>query len=231
MERRAADRAIGAVVVLIVLLAALHAVRRWRGGDRFTLGRAEAVRSGLDGQRYRVHLGHADAGGAADTMAELNRRATALMRRLRARYLRGGAAASPGRAEAARRLLKLYNPDNLAENSPRDPGGDTSYTIDKGAVLALCLRRKGAGGGPPGAGHGLHDMETLTFVTLHELTHIAIRDVDHPKAFWVAFKFILEEARAARILRGVDYGRRPAVYCGMDIDYSPLFDRDVAALE
>jgi hypothetical protein len=227
-KRGATNWTIGIVVVLIVLIVAFSAHAAWRQGDRFTLDRTREVRSGVDGLPYRVHLVHGDPRAAADTMAELNRRAVELMRHLRGKYLRGpGRGAFPAREEATRRLLGLYNPDNLAENSPRDPEGDTSYTIDKGAILALCLREKGPGG--PDA-HGLHDLETLAFVTLHELTHIAVKVQDHPQAYWNAFKFVLQEAVEAGLLRGVDYARHPTVYCGMDIDYNPLFDASLPPL-
>jgi hypothetical protein len=225
---------IGVVVVLIVLIIGLWYYRVWRKGDRFTLDRTKEVRASADGLRYRVHTVHKNPDAAAETMAELNRRSIELMRHLRDKYLRGPLAGkSPARDRAITRLLGLYNPDNLAENSPRDPEGDTSYTIDKGAILALCLREKNParnGDANADAEHHIHDLETLTFVTLHELTHIAVEDLDHPPRFWQAFKFILEEATEAGLLRGVDYERRPTVYCGMDIDYSPLFDRSLQAL-
>ena len=141
------------------------------------------------------------------------------MRHLRDKYLRGPLAgrAPPARAQAVRRLLARYNPDNLAENSPRDPEGDTSYTVDKGGVLALCLRERAGS-------DALHDLETLTFVTFHELAHIAIEEVDHPPRFWQAFKFLLAEGAEAGLLAGVDYGRRPVKYCGLAVDYNPLYD-------
>lgn len=228
MSRRQAARwLIGAVVLLIILIAT--AARR--RGDHFTLGRTREVHSGVDGLPYRVHLIHTDPSRAADTMAELNRRAVELMRFLRQKYLRSGAqGAHFEREHATKRLLGLYNPDNLAENSPRDPEGDTSYTIDKGAILALCLREKDPGRSGDPRAHDIHDLETLTFVTLHELTHIAIEDLDHPPRFWRAFRFILEDAREAGIIRGVDYGRHPTVYCGMDIDYNPLFDASLVPI-
>lgn len=220
---QATNWTIGIVVVLIILIVAVTVGRR---GDGFTLERTQEVKSELDDLPYRVHLAHKNADKAADTMAELNRRAIELMRYLRNSYVRDPAGRSlfPERAHATERLLGLYNPDNLAENSPRDPEGDTSYTIDKGAILALCLREKNPARGGGLSDHDIHDIETLTFVTLHELTHIAIEDQDHPPRFWRAFKFILEDAQSAGILRGVDYGRRPTVYCGMDIDYNPLYD-------
>ena len=224
MSRQFAGRwIIALIVVLIIIIIAYHAAK-WREKDRFSLDRTRGVR-GFDGLEYRVHLIHENAKGAANTMAILNARVVELLRFLRAKYLRTYRKFRyPGRAAAVRRLLGLYNPDNLAENSPRDPEGDTSYTIDKGAILALCLRKKDS------AGHDIHDLETLTFVTFHELSHIAIEDFDHPPRFWRAFRFILEDSQQAKLLRGVDYGKHPTVYCGMDIDYNPLFDQTVAPL-
>ena len=64
----------------------------------------------------------------------------------------------------------------------------------------------------------------LTFVTFHELAHMAIVENQHPEVFWRTFKFILLEARAAGIPAGADYGRRPAQYCGMEINYNPVYD-------
>ena len=222
---------IGVLVVLIIVIAAVYYYTIWRKGDSFTLDRTREVRSDVDGLRYRVHLVHKNSDAAADTMAELNRRSVELMRYLRDKYLRGPRAGlSPARSRAVERLLGLYNPDNLAENSPRDPEGDTSYTIDKGAILALCLREKNPARKGDASSHDIHDLNTLTFVTLHELTHIAIEDLDHPPRFWEAFKFILQDAVAAGLLKPVNYERSPTVYCGMDIDYNPLYDRELQAL-
>lgn len=228
---RALNGAIGIVIVLIILVIFVQKASAWRRRDQFTLDRTRGVRSQVDGLTYRVHLIHSNSENAADVMAQLNTSAIELMRYLRRKYLREPAhGVYSGRKKATKRLLGLYNPDNLAENSPRDPEGDTSYTIDKGAILAICLREKDPRrAGQPDA-HDIHDLETLKFVVLHELTHIAIEDVDHPKIFWESFKFILQDAQEAGIIRGVDYSRTPTVYCGMDIDYNPLFDESLRAV-
>lgn len=218
-QRRRYLIALAAVALVIV------AWLLWRRRERFTLDQTRAVRSGLDGLRYRVHERHQNPEAAADTLAELNRRTVELLRHLGKKYGPGtpGAVASPERAQATDRLLRLYNPDNLAENSHHDPEGDTSYTIDKGAIVALCLR---------GQGGRLHDTETLAFVSFHELAHIAIEDMDHPPRFWQTFKFLLEEAHSAGLTRGDDYARRPVSYCGgkMDINYNPLHDTQLVAV-
>ena len=139
-------------------------------------------------------------------------------------------AARPERRDAVARLLARYNPDNLAENSPKDPSGDTSYTIDKGAIVAICLReRDPAASGDPAA-YDIHDLDTLTFVTLHEMAHIAIEDVDHPKRFWSAFRFLLEEAEEGGVYRSPDFAAAPRYYCGVTIDYNPRYDSGTAPL-
>jgi hypothetical protein len=215
-----------AVVIVLVLVVAYFVGRRLvLGPDRFTIEQTSEVVSHVDGMRYRVHGGHAGPQKAADTLAALNGRVIDLMRFLRGRYLRGaGGELSPERREAVRRLLARYNPDNLAENSPKDPSGDTSYTLDKGAVVAICLReRDPAASGDPRV-HDIHDLDTLTFVTLHEMAHIAIEDVDHPPRFWSAFRFILEEAEDAGLYTSPRYAQAPRQYCGVRIDYNPRYD-------
>jgi hypothetical protein len=211
-----------ALAALAVLVLAALAARR---ADRFTLERTRPVLSTLDAAAYRVHPSpeRGDAQAAADLLAAANARAIALLRRLRGLYARGPAgAAAPARRAATLRLLARYNPDNLAENSPRDPSGDTSYSLDKGAVIALCLRDR--------ASFGLHDLETLTFVALHEMAHVALEELDHPPRFWATFRFLLEEAEAGGIYRSPDYARAPVTYCGVRIDHSPRWDPQIRSI-
>ena len=211
------------VLVLVLVVVAGPLGRLAFGPDRFTIEQTTARVSTVDGMPYRIHEGHAGPQAAADALAVLNRRIVDLLRALRARYARG----PPGhaaRCAATARLLARYNPDNIAENSPTDPSGDTSYTIDKGAVVALCLRERG-----PAAG-ALHDLDTLTFVALHEMAHIAVEDVDHPPHFWSAFRFLLEEAEAAGVYTSPRYEQAPRQYCGMSINYNPRYDPETPSI-
>jgi hypothetical protein len=131
------------------------------------------------------------------------------------------------RAHVAKLLLERYDRDKLAESSPRNPEGDTSFTLWKGRLLALCLREKDpAASGDPET-YDVHDMETLWFVTVHELAHIGIDNVGHPPEFWSAFKHLLlesEEAGLAPPGGWPDYELFPVPYCGLTVDYNPLFD-------
>jgi hypothetical protein len=219
--------AFAAVTVAVIMIVCAF----WgRPPDIYGIEQVYPVRARLDGHQYRVHLTHADPSGAADTMAFLHESTIQLLRRLRGEYLRPAArGAFPRRARATRLLLQRYNPDNITENSPRDPDGDTSYTINKGVTLALCLRERDPAGSGRADVHDIHDINTLLFVTFHELVHIAIDEHGHPAAFWETFKFVLEDAAAAGLLLPVDYARTPAKYCGMLIDYNPLFDHGLRA--
>jgi hypothetical protein len=166
-------RLLAAALIALLVLCIYWVCRRLiLGPDRFTIEQTSGVVSTVDGVSYRVHGGHAGAQQAADTLATLNLRVIELIRHLRGRYAGGAAGARyPARRRAVQRLLARYNPDNLAENSPKDPGGDTAYSLDKGAIVAICLRNRGGGA-------TLHDLDVLTFVTYHELAHIAVEARD-----------------------------------------------------
>lgn len=180
--------------------------------------------SGVDKYPYRVHNAYEDRKEASDTMANINRRVVELMRHLKKKYVNSDQNRFPGRTQATKLMLKKYNPDSIRENSPLDPMGDTSYTINKGETLALCLRSK--------KGQNIHDLNTLMFVTYHELAHIGTKPEREPHSakFWSTFRFVLEEATAMGLYTPVDYTLLPAEYCGLKIQHSPLFDDDVEEL-
>jgi hypothetical protein len=207
-----------AVLLLVVAVAVSASSTR----SQFDVGAAVPV-AAPDGTAYRVQPGHASPDAAAAALAEINRRSTELLRVLRTKYVRGAPAQpgwAPRRREAARRLLARYDPDSLVENSPSNPEGETSYNLDKGAEVALCLRAR-----EPGA--PIHPLGTLTFVALHELAHSAVATFDHPPDFWEAFAFLLREAAAAGIYTAPDFASAPVRYCGISIDYNPALDPGV----
>jgi hypothetical protein len=227
-ERDQGRRVLAAVViVLLVLLAFFGARRLIKGPDRFTIEQTRPLTSQVDGLRYRVHEGHAGSQRAADTLATLNARVIDLLRSLRARYARGPAgAAHPARREAVARLLARYNPDHLAENSPENPLGESSYVEGKGNVVALCLRTRGSAGDED----GIHDLSILFFVTLHEMGHVATDEIGHPPRFWSTFRFLLEEAELAGLYASPDFAAMPAEYCGVRVDFNPRWDSSTPSI-
>ena len=220
--------------VVVVLLAVLIAVAAAPLARRqsFRISRVRPVMSHVDGGYYRVHPAYGQPDAAADFLATIHARCIALMEHMRAKYLRAGpevAARFPERAAITRRLLDNYDPDALMENAPHNPAGDTAYSIDKGRVLAVCLRERNAREiGAPDA-YDLHDVQTVFFVVVHELAHLGTAEFGHPPPFWSCFRLLLaESAEAGVVPEWPDYERAPVRYCGITIDYSPLFDPAVA---
>ena len=68
------------------------------------------------------------------------------------------------------------------------------------------------------------DLNTLTFVALHELSHIMTKSIGHKTEFWDNFKFLLNIAKEAGIHDPTDYKQAPQEYCGMKIKDSPFYD-------
>jgi hypothetical protein len=69
----------------------------------------------------------------------------------------------------------------------------------------------------------LIDINTLTFVALHELSHIMTESIGHKQEFWTNFKFMLKHAVKEGIYEPIDYSKSPEDYCGLMIDDNPLF--------
>jgi hypothetical protein len=107
-------------------------------------------------------------------------------------------------------LKKNYNPNNFKEGV--DDPEYTSYSINKGEKIVLCLRNKDK----------LVDINTLLFVVLHEVAHIATEEIGHTPDFWDNFRWILEESINIGIYTKQEFNKKPVEYCGMTITSSPL---------
>ena len=94
----------------------------------------------------------------------------------------------------------------------------TAYSQNKGEKLAFCLN---ATKDNP---EQLIDLNTLTFVALHELAHVATKSVGHTPEFWDNFKFLLIQAEKINIYNPMDYKNNPKNYCGMTITDNPYFN-------
>ena len=85
-----------------------------------------------------------------------------------------------------KRLVNGFNPKKICETLPTSKY--TAYSENKGEKIALCLDKEKNGNG------GLIDDNTLIFVAIHEVSHIATKSVGHNDEFWSNFKFLLGEA-------------------------------------
>ena len=117
--------------------------------------------------------------------------------------------------EKVQRMVQKFNPTKISETLPTSEY--TAYSENKGEKLAFCLNKEKNG-------TKLIDINTLTFVAIHELAHIMTSSEGHLQEFWQNFKFLLEQAKAANIYDPVNYKKNPESYCGMDITDNPYYD-------
>lgn len=120
----------------------------------------------------------------------------------------------PNPSPAVKRLIQGFNPNKIVETLPTSE--HTAYSENKGEKIAFCLEKNK---GKP----QLIDSNTLYFVSLHEMAHIATESVGHTEEFWSNFKMLLKEAVDAGLYDPVDYSKNPEPYCGMTLSDSPLF--------
>lgn len=113
-------------------------------------------------------------------------------------------------------LVENFNPKRISETLPTSEL--TAYSENKGEKIAFCLNKSKK------ENSKLIDPNTLTFVALHELSHLATESVGHKQDFWQNFKWILENAKNAGIHSPIDYKKYPEEYCGMTINDNPYYD-------
>ena len=117
--------------------------------------------------------------------------------------------------ENVKRLKERFNPKKISEILPTSKF--TAYSEDKGKKIAFCTTTKKGG-------NELIDENTLTFVGIHEISHVCSKTVGHNDEFWANFKFLLDIAVENGLYTPVDYKKNPQPYCGMDITDNPYYD-------
>ena len=162
--------------------------------------------SHIDKREYLV-LKHKDQQQAANTLARIKKILDTLVSKLE--YVQ-----DEKKSEAIRRLLARYESLNLVEAPWKD--GVTSYTTNKGQEIAMCLRSKSRTS--PGK---LHDMDTLTYVAIHEMAHVMAKSYStgksHNKEFYDNFRFLLHVAHENELIKKTNYLFQPEEYCGIMI--------------
>ena len=83
----------------------------------------------------------------------------------------------------------------------------TSYSINKGQEIVLCLRDKKT--------NKFHDFNELLYVTLHEIAHIGCSDIGHTNLFININKFLLKKAIYYNLYNYIDYSKYNKKYCGL----------------
>jgi hypothetical protein len=96
-----------------------------------------------------------------------------------------------------------------------EPGSNyTSYTINKGEELVICLRSK--------KDNELHGLNEIMYVAVHEIAHIGCPEIGHTPLFFKINKFLLQNAIRHNIYEYIDYGIHNMEYCGLILTSSIL---------
>ena len=190
---------LGYILITVILLLC---IKIYLESDTFNL---RCIISEVDGNKYCVRE-RSKITLAADLLATVTQKLKDLVEHVGNKY--------PDK-ENVKRLVDNFKPSRIRETLPTSKL--TAYSENKGEKIAFCLTTQKNN-------NDLIDIETLTFVGIHELAHVASVSVGHKEEFWENFKFLLEEAKAAGIYNPVDYKQNPQEYCGMTISDNPYYD-------
>jgi hypothetical protein len=158
------------------------------------------IKSTFDSREYYVQ-DKDDALEAANLIGQIREKIITLIEHLKKSYPND---------ERTQRLSNNYRENSLKEgvSDPRY----TSYSVNKGEEIVLCIRNKDK----------LMELNTMIFVVLHELSHLASESIGHTDEFWTNFRWILEESINIGVYQHQEFNKKPIEYCGMSITSSPL---------
>ena len=174
--------------IVLFFLIAYICIKMYTESDTFNL---RCVISDVDGNEYCVRE-RSKIKLSAGLLAEATTRCSKLVKHLQTNH--------PDK-EITKRLVKGFNPKKVQEILPTS--SYTAYSENKGEKLAFCLNTIKKG-------NKLIDINTLTFVALHELSHIGTESIGHTPEYWENFKYILTHAVDIGIYEPVDYKKNPS---------------------
>ena len=190
---------LGYIVIAFILLVCL---KIYSESDAYNL---KCIISSVDGNRYCVR-DRQKLELAADLLAKVTHKCKMLVAYMKEKF--------PDDKRVIK-LVKGFNPKSINETLPTSEL--TAYSENKGEKIAFCLNTTKTG-------DKLIDIDTLTFVAIHELSHIMTTSIGHKQEFWKNFKFLLENAKAKNIYEPINYKKDPKEYCVMTIQDNPYYD-------
>jgi len=158
--------------------------------------------------RYFVMTRYHNRNEAAKILHQLNVFTMRLLDRMLEHYKD-----NPKSMKLVDNLVNKYDPDYLEENDPTFTVGHKTFTLNFQRI-AICLRKRSG---------EFYDMNTLQFVMMHELSHIAALEKNHDDYFWLVFKFILHSAVELVGYTPINYAQYPFEYCNINVSHNPYF--------
>jgi hypothetical protein len=166
------------------------------------------VRSTVDGKMYSVR-DMPDKQQAADLLARVRQRLEALYRYLIATY--------PDKPQV-KQLMKNFKPDPSRIFEATPDAEHTSYSVNKGESVHLCLRQR------QGENESLMNENIMVFVALHEMAHMITSTIGHGPDFWNNFGWLLKQAEERNLYTYTNFAAQPVPYCGVKITDAPIYD-------
>jgi len=191
---------LGYVIIILVLFISY---KIYSDSDLFQL---KCIVSTVDGEKYCVRERN-NVQSASNLLASITEKMKKLVAHVDKKY--------PNGKENVRRLVNKFNPKKIIETLPTSEY--TAYSENKGQKIAFCLNKK------KNDNNNLIDENTLMFVALHEMAHVASKSIGHNTEFWDNFTFLIGEAEEINIYIPIDYSKKNEEYCGMTITSSPYF--------
>ena len=189
------DIGISGIIILAIIILSFYIYFKYNYYSKI-----EKLKSTIDNRYYEVQKKE-DSQEAADLIAKIREKIMILTDHLNKLY--------PDDIRT-KRLNKNLKIDNIKEGISNP--NYTSYSINKGEQIILCLRTN----------NKIVDLNTMMFVVLHEYSHILTESVGHTPEFWSNFRWILEESINIGIYTKQDFNKENVEYCGMTITDTPL---------
>ena len=180
------------LIVLIIIFIYINFIRKNIHLD--------LVQSTVNNQEYYVRK-LPDAQEAADKLARLSSDLLQLMNHIKEKD-----------KEGVDQLIDNFDTNIITENIPGSMY--VAYSVNKGDELSICIRDKDT--------DEFIDQNTIIFVAIHELAHIMTDETGHTPKFWNNMKYLLEQGSEIGIYTPVDYSSSPVMYCGEEINNTPL---------
>ena len=196
---------IDVITYILIALIVIISIKIYIDSDTFQL---KCIISDVDGNKYCVRE-RAKLELVADQLAHTTNNMKTIVEHCRQEY---------GDQDNVKRLLEKFNPQKIYEILPTSEY--TAYSENKGEKLAFCVETEKENG----KGY-MVDLNTMTYVAMHELAHIMTESIGHSEEFWQNYKFLLEIAKSMNIYDPIDYKKTPVRYCGMNITDNPYFDK------
>jgi hypothetical protein len=153
----------------------------------------------VDSKNYQIEKYSPGKVESLNTLVKIRKNLEKLIEHLSTKY--------PDSDKVARMKERFEN-TVIREANPNGDPTQTSYTINKGDTMVLCLRTSGS---------QIVDMNTLMYVAIHELAHIYSTGFHHGEEFWKNMQFLINEAIAINIYKPANYAKEPVKYCGITI--------------